>query len=79
MTGGCSSCWSLGFCPCFLLFLPIPGTGLDIKGLSDLLGSDSDILVEGLALLATSALLLRASMPISALKRRTAARIARDA
>ena len=31
--------------------------GLDIKGLSDLLGSDSDILVEGLALLATSALL----------------------
>ena len=41
----------------FMLFLPIPGTGLDIKGLSDLLGSDSDILVEGLALLATSALL----------------------
>ena len=47
----------IGLLPLFLLFLPIPGTGLDIKGLSDLLGSDSDILVEGLALLATSALL----------------------
>ena len=43
----------IGLLPLFLLFLPIPGTGLDIKGLSDLLGSDSDILVEGLALLAT--------------------------
>lgn len=48
---------AIGLVPLFLLFLPIPGTGLDVKGLSDLLGSDSDILVEGLALLATSALL----------------------
>ncbi len=47
----------IGLLPLFLLFLPIPGTGLDVKGLSDYLGSDSDIVVEGLALLATSALL----------------------
>ena len=47
----------IGLIPLFLLFLPIPGTGMDIKGLSETLGSDSDILVEGLALLATSALL----------------------
>ena len=47
----------IGLLPLFLLFLPIPGTGTDIKGLSETLGSDSDILVEGLALLATSALL----------------------
>lgn len=47
----------IGLVPLFLLFLPIPGTGMDIKGLSDMLGSDSDIVVEGLALLATSALL----------------------
>ena len=47
----------IGLVPLFLLFLPIPGTGMDIKGLSDRLGSDSDIVVEGLALLATSALL----------------------
>ena len=47
----------IGLLPLFLLFLPIPGTGLDVKGLSNYLGSDSDIVVEGLALLATSALL----------------------
>ena len=47
----------IGLLPLFFLFVPIPGTGLDFKGLSDMLGSDSDILVEGLALLATSALL----------------------
>lgn len=47
----------IGLVPLFLLFLPIPGTSMDIKGLSDMLGSDSDIVVEGLALLATSALL----------------------
>lgn len=47
----------IGLLPLFLLFVPIPGTGLDVKGLSDYLGSDSDIVVEGLALLATSALL----------------------
>lgn len=46
-----------GLLPLFLLFLPIPGTDLDIKGLSEMLGSDSDIVVEGLALLVTSALL----------------------
>ena len=46
-----------GLLPLFLLFLPIPGTGMDIKGLSETLGSDSDIVVEGIALLATRALL----------------------
>lgn len=47
----------IGLLPLFLLFLPIPGTDMKIKDLSERLASDSGILVEGLALLATSALL----------------------
>jgi len=46
-----------GLLPLFLLFLPIPGTDMKIKDLSEELASDSSILVEGLALLATSVLL----------------------
>ncbi len=47
----------IGLLPLFLLFLPIPGTDMKIKDLSEQLASDSTILTEGLALLATSALL----------------------
>ena len=47
----------IGLLPLFLLFLPIPGTDMKVKDLSERLASDSGILVEGLSLLATSALL----------------------
>lgn len=47
----------IGLLPLFLLFLPIPGTDMKIKDLSEQLASDSGILTEGLALLVTSALL----------------------
>lgn len=47
----------IGLLPLFLLFLPIPGTDMKIKDLSEQLASDSSILVEGLALLATGAML----------------------
>lgn len=47
----------IGLLPLFLLFLPIPSTDMKVKDLSEQLASDSSILVEGLALLATSLLL----------------------
>ncbi len=47
----------IGLLPLFILFLPIPGTDLKVKDLSEQLASDSGIIVEGLALLATSLLL----------------------
>lgn len=47
----------IGLLPLFLLFLPIPGTDMKIKDFSEMLGSDSSILMEGLSLLLTSALL----------------------
>lgn len=47
----------LGLLPLFLLFAPIPGTDMKWKDLSELLASDSNIVAEGLALLATSVLL----------------------
>lgn len=47
----------IGLVPLFLLFLPIPGTGMNLKDLSELWASDSNIWVEGFAFLCTSALL----------------------
>ena len=47
----------IGLLPLFLLFLPIPGTGMKVKDFSEMLASDSSILMEGLSLLLTSALL----------------------
>ncbi len=47
----------IGLLPLFLLFVPIPGTGMRIKDLSEKLASDTGIVMEGLALLATSGLL----------------------
>ena len=47
----------IGLLPLFLLFLPIPGTGMKVKDFSELLASDGSIVIEGLSLLLTSALL----------------------
>lgn len=47
----------IGLLPLFLLFLPIPGTGMLVKDFSESLASDGGIVMEGLALLATSVLL----------------------
>lgn len=47
----------IGLLPLFLLFLPIPGTGMKVKDFSEMLASDSGMVMEGLALLMTSALL----------------------
>ena len=47
----------IGLIPLFLLFLPVPGTGMKLKDISELWASDSTIWIEGLALLMTSALL----------------------
>ena len=43
----------IGLLPLFLLFCPIPGTDMKVKDVSEMLASDSGILVEGFALLAT--------------------------
>lgn len=62
----------IGLLPLFLLFFPIPGTDMKVKDLSEQLASDSGIVVEGVALLATSLLLF---LGIYA-NRRTASRMA---
>ncbi len=47
----------IGLLPLFLLFLPVPGTEYKIKDFADMWATDSDILVEGFSLIATSILL----------------------
>ena len=47
----------IGLLPLFLLFCPIPGTDMKVKDVSEMLASDSGILVEGVALLATALIL----------------------
>lgn len=47
----------IGLVPLFLLFLPIPGTDMKIKDISEMLSTDTKIMAEGIALLVTSALL----------------------
>lgn len=47
----------IGLVPLFLLFMPIPGTGMKVKDFSEMLASDGSVLMEGLSLLLTSALL----------------------
>ena len=47
----------IGLLPLFLLFFPIPGTGMKVKDFSEMLAADKSMVAEGLALLATSALL----------------------
>ena len=46
-----------GLIPLFLLFLPVPGTGKKIKDFADVWATDSDIILEGCALIVTSILL----------------------
>lgn len=47
----------IGLLPLFLLFLPIPGAGMKVKDLSEQLASDTGMVAEGLALIATGGLL----------------------
>ena len=47
----------IGLIPLFLLFLPVPGTGMKLKDISELWASDSTIWIEGFAFLVTSAML----------------------
>nr|WP_319487707.1 undecaprenyl-diphosphate phosphatase [uncultured Caproiciproducens sp.] len=47
----------IGLLPLFLLFLPVPGTGMKIKDYADLWAADSDIIIEGCSLIMTSVLL----------------------
>lgn len=47
----------IGLLPLFLLFVPVPGTGLNLKDYSELWATDTNIMVEGFAFLVTSALL----------------------
>ncbi|MBQ2667179.1 MAG: undecaprenyl-diphosphate phosphatase [Clostridia bacterium] len=56
----------IGLLPLFLLFVPVPGTGMDIKDLSEQWSKDTNLWVEGFAFLATSVLLF---LGIRAMKR----------
>lgn len=47
----------IGLIPLFLLFLPVPGTGMKLKDFADKWASDGDIVIEGCSLIATSILL----------------------
>lgn len=47
----------IGLIPLFLLFLPVPGTGMKLKDISELWASDKTIWIEGFAFLLTSAML----------------------
>ncbi len=47
----------IGLIPLFLLFVPIPGTGMALKDLSEMWATDSNLLVEGISLLLTATLL----------------------
>lgn len=47
----------IGLIPLFLLFLPIPGTGMKIKDLADKFAHDGYFIIVGLALIGTSLLL----------------------
>ena len=43
--------------PLFLLFVPVPGTGMQVKDFADVWATDNDIVLEGCALIVTSILL----------------------
>lgn len=47
----------VGLVPLFLLFLPVPGTGMKLKDFADKWASDGDIIIEGCSLIGTSVLL----------------------
>lgn len=47
----------IGLVPLFLLFLPVPGSGTNIKGVAEELASDKNIIMVGVSLLITCVLL----------------------
>ncbi len=47
----------IGLVPLFLLFLPVPGTGMKLKDFADKWATDGDIIIEGCSLVMTSILL----------------------
>lgn len=47
----------VGLLPLFLLFVPVPGTGRQVKDFADLFATDHDIVVEGFSLIVTGLLL----------------------
>lgn len=47
----------IGLLPLFLLFLPVPGTDMKIKDVSEMWSKDTNLWIEGFSFLATSALL----------------------
>jgi len=47
----------IGLIPLFLLFMPVPGTGMKIKDFADQWATDNDIIVEGASLIMTGILL----------------------
>jgi len=61
----------IGLIPLFLLFLPVPGTGMKIKDFADKWATDSDIIIEGCSLIMTSILL---TLGIFAMHKTTARR-----
>ena len=50
----------IGLIPLFLMFFPVPGTGMKVKDFADLWATDSSIMIEGFALIGTSLLLFAA-------------------
>lgn len=48
---------AVGLLPLFFLFLPIPGSGTNIKGVAEELASDKNIIMVGISLIITSVLL----------------------
>ncbi len=63
----------IGLLPLFLMFLPIPGTDMKLKDISDVLATDNSILAEGFSFLLTSILLflaIRAGKQIRAYRKR---------
>ncbi len=47
----------VGLVPLFLLFIPVPGSGTNIKGIAEELSSDKNIILVGISLIVTSVLL----------------------
>ncbi len=47
----------IGLIPLFLLFLPVPGSGTNVKGVAEDLASDKNIILVGISLILTSVLL----------------------
>ena len=62
----------IGLLPLFFLFVPVPGTGMDIKDFSEAWSKDTNLWVEGCAFLATSTLLFLGIRSIKKTKPHTA-------